>query len=220
MKKLMPLMLLAVSGLLAGCASTIRSDVTAFHAWPAELQDKSFVFDHQKDQKEPQAQMLPVGELEYQSYQQLLRTELQRLGFIEAANAQAAALRVGFDYDVRVRDVRLIQPVLVDPYWYGAGFYAPRWHHRGGFYDPFYEPFWYGPPVVAYQQTDYQLYHRQLRVGIKRVSDGKKLYEVTVDSEGSNGALAAVMPYMMRSAFTGFPGKSGVAHQVELPIKD
>lgn len=223
MKKLMPLMLLAVSGLLAGCASTIRSDVTAFHAWPAELQDKSFVFDHQKDQKnqkDQQARMLPVSELEYQSYQQLLRTELQRLGFTEAANAQAAALRVGFDYDVRVRDVRLIQPVLVDPYWYGGGFYAPRWHHRGGFYDPFYDSFWYGPPVVTYQQTDYRLYHRQLRIGIKRASDDKKLYEVTVDSEGSNGALAAVMPYMMRSAFTGFPGKSGVTRQVELPFKD
>jgi hypothetical protein len=211
MKNTLRLALLSIAVLLGGCASTIRSDVTAFHEWPAELRDKSFVFKPDKSLDK---------DLEYQSYQQLLRTALQRLGFTDAASPQAAALRVGFDYQVSVRDVREIQPVLVDPYWYGGGFYAPHFHRRGGFYDPFYDPFWYGPPIVAYQQSDYQLYHRQLHVDIKRAKDGKKLYQVTVQSEGRNPSLAAVMPYMVRSAFADFPGKSGVARQVKLPLKD
>ncbi|NMM26493.1 MAG: DUF4136 domain-containing protein [Glaciimonas sp.] len=209
------LALLAIIVLLSGCASTIRSNVTVFHAWPPESADKSFVFEHKKSLED---------DLEYQSYQRLLRAQLQQLGFTDATNPKTAALRVAFDYGVTVRDVRLIQPVLVDPYGYGGGFYAPRFHRRSSFYnpfyDPFYDPFWYGPPVVAYQQIDYQLYHRQLHVGIVQARDGKKLYDVTVDSEGRNSALASVMPYMMRSAFVGFPGTSGVARQVELPVKD
>lgn len=211
MKNTLRLALLSSAVLLAGCASTIRSDVTVFHEWPAELQDKSFVFEQDKSLDDA---------LEYQSYQHLLRTELQRLGFTDAASPKAAALRVGFDYQVSVRDVREIEPVLVDPYWYGGGFYAPRFYRHGGFYDPFYDPFWYGPPIVAYQQSDYRLYQRQLHVDIKRARDGKKLYAVTVHSEGRNPSLAAVMPYMVRSAFVDFPAKSGVARQVKLPLKD
>lgn len=213
MKNYVRVALLALSIVLSGCTSiaTIRSDVTVFHAWPTELSDKSYAFAHEKSQE---------GDLEYQSYQQLLRAELQRLGFTETADTKAAALRVAFDYDLKVRDVRVIQPIWVDPYGYGSGFYAPRLHRFGGFYDPFYDPFWYGPPVLTYQQIDYQLYSRQLHVGIVQARDGKKLYEVTVTSEGRNGALAFAMPYMMRSAFADFPGKSGVARQVEIRFKD
>ena len=219
MKNLLRPALLVMVALLAGCASTFRSDVTVFHAWPAELPDKSFAFELEKS---------PEGTLEYQFYQQLVSAELHRLGFTAALSAPAAALRVALDYDIQGRDVRVVQPVLVDPYWYGGAFYASPYHRHGGwhsgfygsFYGPFYDPFWYEPPIVAYQQSDYRVYHRQLHIVITRSGDGKKLYDVTVTSEGRNGSLAAAMPYMVRSAFADFPGKSGVARQVELPIKD
>ncbi|MGV8892668.1 MAG: DUF4136 domain-containing protein [Burkholderiaceae bacterium] len=203
--------LLVLCVLLSGCAATIRSEVTVFQAWPADVPDKSFVFEQKKSLE---------GDLEYQSYQQLVRSELQRLGFTDAATAKEAALRVAFDYDVKMRDVRVIQPVWVNPYGYGGGFYGPRFYRHGGFYDPFYDPFWYTPPVVAYQQFDYQLYRRKLHIGIAQASNGKKLYDVTVHSEGRISALASVMPYMVHSAFVGFPGTNGVARQVDLPIKD
>jgi hypothetical protein len=35
----------ALALLLGGCATTIRSDVTTFHKWPAQLPDKTYVFD-------------------------------------------------------------------------------------------------------------------------------------------------------------------------------
>jgi hypothetical protein len=50
--------------------------------------------------------------------------------------------------------------------------------------------------------------------------DGKKLFDVTVNSDGDNGSLAFAMPYMVRSAFTDFPGKSGVPHRIDLKIKE
>lgn len=198
-------LVLAASIALAGCASTIRSEVTVFHQWPAALPDKSYVFEHRKT---------PQGELEYQSYQQLVRAELRRLGFTDAASPKAAALRVAFDYAIQVHEVRMVQPVLADPYWYGNGFYAPRYYGRGGFYDPF----WYGPPV-AYQHTDYLLYHQQLHLSISQARNGAQLYDVTVDSESRNPSLAATMPYLVRSAFADFPGQSGVVRRVELPLE-
>ncbi|MEG1118353.1 MAG: DUF4136 domain-containing protein, partial [Janthinobacterium sp.] len=67
MKRYLTIMMAALTVLLTGCATTIRSDVTVFHEWPAQLQDKSYVFE------------APAAEndtLEYRSYQNLVRAEL------------------------------------------------------------------------------------------------------------------------------------------------
>ena len=45
MKRLMIAAGAAFTMLLTGCATTIRSDVTTFHQWPAQIEDKSYVFD-------------------------------------------------------------------------------------------------------------------------------------------------------------------------------
>jgi len=198
--------------LLGGCASVVQNDVVAFHEWPADLQDKSYVFDHRP--KQP-------NNLEYQRYQGLVAGELHRLGFTPAANLQAANLKVAFDYTIDARDVTVVQPVYGDPYWpywYGIPYYGRRWR---GHYSPFHDPFWPpGPVITGYQESQYQVYQRHLVVTISRGRDGKKLYEVSVDSSGGNGSLAFAMPYMVRAAFRDFPGKSGVPHRVNLKIDE
>lgn len=193
--------------LLAGCATTIRSEVIAFNEWPADLPDKSFVFERTKEQE---------NDLEYRNYENLVRQELLRLGFVEAADPRSARLKVTVSYSIHVRDVRVVQPVIVDP-WYGPPFFGPNWGYG---YSPFYDPFWYGPPIVEQRESRYQLFTRQLRIVIAQAADSKRLYDVSVASEGTNGALAAVMPYMIRSAFTDFPGPSGVPRQVDLKMKN
>jgi hypothetical protein len=215
MKRALPLIFLAALALLlGGCAApTIRSEVTAFHEWPAQLPDKSFTFERSRAQD---------NDLEYRNYENLVRAELLRLGFNDAAAAAKAALRVSLAYRVTDRDVRIVEPVVVNPGWgppYYGPYYGPHWPYR--YYDPFfYDPFWYSPPVVSYQESNFRLYRRQLQIGITRASDGKKLYDVTVTSEGKTPSLAAVMPYMVKSAFADFPGKSGVPRQVELEFKE
>src|SRR3569833_2536274 len=68
--------------LAVGCASpVIRSQVTAFHEWPADLPDKSFTFERTADQE---------NNLEYRNYEQLVQAELLRLGGAGAARAGAA----------------------------------------------------------------------------------------------------------------------------------
>ncbi|TCS38409.1 uncharacterized protein DUF4136 [Paucimonas lemoignei] len=215
MKRGFPLMFVALLAiLLAGCSTpTIRSEVTAFHEWPAQLADKSFTFERSNAQN---------NDLEYRNYENLVRAELLRLGFTDASAAAKAALKVNLAYRITDRDVRVVEPVVVNPGGWGppyGPFYGPRWPYR--YYDPFwYDPFWYSPPVVSYSESNYRLYHRQLQVGITRAADGKKLYDVTVVSEGRSPSLAAVMPYMVKSAFADFPGRSGVPHQVTMEFKD
>jgi hypothetical protein len=201
--------MLAISGtLLGGCAttSTIKSEVTAFHEWPQSLPSKSYVFERTKEQNDS---------LEYRNYENLVRAELNHLGFTEAPASTKPFLKASISYSISGRDVREMYPVVVDPYWP-----APMWRgYYGPFHRPFYDPFWYGPPIVEQRVSQYELYTRRLRVVLAQMSDGKRLYETTVVSEGRNGSLATVMPYMVHSAFADFPGKSGVPHQVELKIE-
>lgn len=204
---------LAVCMLLVGCAApTIRSDVTTFHEWPAELPAKTYVFERSREQD---------NNLEYRSYENLVRAELQRLGFIEAAPNTQPALKVTLSYRLSERDVRVVQPVIVHASpGFGHPFYGPRWPGMR-FYDPFFpDPFWHTPVVTGYEDRSYRVYTRQLNVRIARMADGRKLFDVTVVSEGGNPSLARVMPYMIKSAFSEFPGRSGVPRRVELPFRE
>jgi hypothetical protein len=204
------ILILCAAALLAACAGpSIRSDVTVFQEWPADLANKSFVFERSKDKD---------NNLEYRSYENLVRAELLRLGFQEAGVDVKPALKVNLDYGTDERDVRVVEPVVVSPGW-GPPYYGPYWPHR--FYDPFFaDPFWYGPPVTEYRDVSYRVYRRHLHIVIARAGDGKALYDVSVRSEGRTPSLAAVMPYMVRSAFADFPGKSGTTRQIDLPFND
>lgn len=213
MKRIISLCLASLLLLLGGCATVVSSNVTAFNEWPADLPNKSFVFEHTEAQS---------NDLEYRNYEGLVRTELQRLGFVQQ-DGGAAQLKVALKYDISARDVHVVEPVVADPMWYGAygpygwgrpGFYGPR------YYDPFYSPFMYAPQVIGQREYDYQLFLRRLNVTITRAAGGQKLYDVSVSSEGKMGSLPAIMPYLVRSAFTDFPGKSGVPHVVKLKVED
>jgi hypothetical protein len=204
----------AMSLLLAGCATTIRSDVTAFHQWPAELQDKSYAF---------QAPAPPEDTLEYRSYLNLVRGELTRLGFSEAAGAEAAKLRVAMRFSTVDRPVRVLE--AFDPFWGGPGYWPGRYGYRHGYpwgyprmagFRPFYDPFMYGP--MNLRESVRHDYERQLQVAIS-TADGKRLFEVTVHNTSDTAATPAVMPALVTSAFAGFPGQSGVPRHVELKVE-
>lgn len=213
-------LLLALPLLLAGCASTIRSEVTAFHQWPSSLADKSFAFER----TDAQAQSL-----EYRSYEAQVGNALIQLGMHASEASVAAALRVKFDTSINGRDVRIVETVLVDPWygtpWYGPGAFGPSafgpyWGGWPGAGYPFYSPMWPSMPVAREQERRYTVFHRELTIKITAAADGQPLYEVTVRSVGKEANLAKVMPYLVQSAFADFPGKSGVPRVVELKMKE
>ena len=208
-------LLLTLPLLLTGCASTIRSEVTAFHQWPTTVPAPSFVFERTDTQTQS---------LEYRSYEALVRGALQQQGLHEAGANEKAALQVTLDAGISGRDVRIVETVLVDS-WYGTPWMGPRafgpyWGGWPGVAYPFYSPMWPSMPVAREQERRYTVFHRQLTIKIKAAADGQPLYDVTVRSEGKEGNLAKVMPYLVQSAFADFPGKSGVPRVVELKMKE
>ncbi|QYF91790.1 DUF4136 domain-containing protein [Massilia sp. PAMC28688] len=216
MKRLFMAAAASLSLLLGGCATTIRSDVTTFHEWPAAMADKSYAFDA------PQAQ---EDTLELRSYQGLVRKELARLGFREAASGSTPNLKVAMRFMTTDIPVRVIEPMYPMQYHprigFGHPFYRPYWGGRrywGGWYSPFYDPFWTGIP--AYTVSVQHHYKRELQLAIKSANDGRRLFDVTVHNTSRERSTPVVMPALVQSAFTGFPGVSGVARTVELKRED
>ena len=211
MKRLMIAATAALTLLLGGCATTIRSDVTTFHQWPEQLPDKTYVFD---------APPVQDDTLEWRSYQNMVRGELARLGFQDAGAAGTPSLQVSMRFMTVDVPVRVIEPVYshFDHYWMPrTAFmrpYRPGYGYWRGWHSPFYDPFWYGTPM--YQESIVHHYKRELQVGIKSIKDGKRLFDVTVNNLSRTMSTPQVMPALVHSAFAEFPGVSGVARTVEL----
>ena len=198
----------ALALLLGGCATTYRSDVTTFHQWPAQMADKSYVFEVPPQQDDT---------LEWRSYQELVRGELARLGFRDA-NGATPALRVSMRFTTTDIPVRVLEPVM-SPFYSPMVHPMPRFGYRGfhrrywgGWYSPFYDPFW----SPAYQVSIEHQYRRELQVSIKQASDARRLFDVTVHNTSRELSTPQVMPALVRSAFADFPGPSGAARRVEV----
>jgi hypothetical protein len=202
MKKI--LALVAAAGLfLSGCATTLHSNVMAFNDWPADLPDKTYVFETPAP---------PEDTLEYRSYLGLVNNELARLGFTPASDPAAAKLKVGMHFRTIDQPVRVMQ--AYDPFWGGPGYWG-RGYARGPFYRPYYDPFFGGPMEI--DESIQHVYERQLRVTING-TDGKKLFDATVSNASRVQATPRVMPALVQSAFAAFPGRSGQPYRIDIKI--
>jgi hypothetical protein len=208
MKRLLVAAGAAVTLLLGGCATTIRSDVTTFHQWPAQMAEKSYAFEIPPPQDDT---------LEMRSYQELVRAQLARLGFHDSG-ANKPALLVSMHFTTTDVPIQIIQP---DPF-----FFSPRYtfvgRHRlyagGGWYrSPYYDPFW---NPGAYNVEIEHRYQRELRVAIRSADDGKRMFDVTVRNVSSQLSTPKVMPALVHSAFEGFPGPNGKARRIVLQEKN
>jgi hypothetical protein len=199
----------AVTLLLGGCATTIRSDVTTFHQWPAQMADKSYAFEIPAPQDDT---------LEMRSYQELVRAQLARLGFHDSGASKPALL-------VSMRFMTIDLPVPMVQQANSPFFLTPRYvfvgRHRsyfgGGLYrSAFDDPFW---STASYRVEMDHRYQRELRVAIRGANDGKHMFDVTVRNVSSQMSTPKVMPALVQSAFEGFPGPNGVARRIELEEK-
>jgi len=200
--------------LLSGCATTLHSDVTAFNDWPADIQEKSFAFEAPQGADDT---------LEYRNYQVLVSNELGKLGFVPSADGQQPKLLVGMKFFTIDHPVRVLESddPFMGPYWGGYGGFSRYGRYGwGGYsrfgYSPFYDPWRFGPTLL--QERIKHQYQRELRVTINSTA-GRKLYDVTVQNTSSVQATPHVMPALVQSAFTGFPGQSGVPRRIDIKIE-
>jgi hypothetical protein len=206
MKRILITAAASMTLLLGGCATTVRSNVTTFNQWPAQIADKSYAFEQPSPQE---------NTLEMRSYQELVRNQLARLGFHDSG-AGKPTLLVSMHFtttDVPVRTLYAADPFFYSPARFA--FVGGRRHYWGGWYhSPFYDPFW-GPGPVYEERVVHQ-YHRELKVGIRSEADGKPLFDVTVRNTSRELSTPKIMPALVQSAFEGFPGPNGGARVVEL----
>ena len=208
--RLPQLLAIMALGLLAACAQPFEARVQSFQSMPPE-RGKSFVVQPAVEAK--------TGSLEFAAYAGLVATELQKLGFQQAASAQQADLTVLVDFGVGPGRERIASRPGMGMAggwgwggWGGRGWYGRPW----GFYDPFWGPGWgggWGQPEV-YSFTVYPTF---LEVDILRTADKASLFEGRAETTTRVNDLPSTMPNLVTALFTDFPGASARSTVVKVP---
>lgn len=195
---------------LAGCATPVRSKVTTFHNWPADAAGASFGF-------------LPLpgelGELEQATYQDLVGAELMRHGLRPAQAGESPRFVIELAPDSQELSKQVAEPIwqdapLVVPGYWSGGLWVPpqvRW-------DPF-GPRYVGDRIVTrtFQRSRLRLVIRDAAPLPSATAGGATparrrplaVFEARAVIDDDEPELAALMPYLVRGIFEGFPGASG-----------
>lgn len=181
----------------------LRSEVTSFQQWPANAAAGTYSF------KRVAAQ---ATSLEHKTYEDLARAQLAPMGLAEAPEGSKGRFEVSLDYGIKTRTHVSREPIVNHHnYWH-----PPRHFHHGGWRPGYWAPSPYGPTVVGYRNVSQDVSTRRLRVDI---SEGAaKVFEASATSSGANASLGAVMPYLIRSVFDGFPGTNGQQRVLDFDI--
>lgn len=217
--RLAALLLAAATLALAGCASTasVQTQVSQFNQWPANAQGASFSVS-----TAAQGASAQWGDLQRQNYEQQLAQALQAQGLQPAAAGQSARFHAQMRLDSREDKINISEPIYGPPYYgpYGHGFGHYGWPHywEDGVFG---RRFW-GPPAY-YGQRQYQrpVASHLLSVRIQDSSQNNStVYEANAQYQGSPPDINALMPYLIRSAFSDFPGQNGKTRQLEFKLPE
>jgi len=212
---LLALCLLGV--LLGGCTTTmVLSHVTVFHELSTAPQDVKYAFLRSPHQE---------GSLEHKAYEQMVREQLSKRGFLEVPVAQAnVAVFLSYQIDDG-KTVISSYPIFGQTGVAGSQTYGNIYSTSRGTAS-FSATTAYTPSIGVVgtgNRSDLQ-YTRKVQLDIldRQLLDNgtvSKIYEGKVTSVGSSGQLTRVMPYMLRSLFQEFPGRSGATKDIELRLR-
>lgn len=209
-KWLAPLALVA----LAGCttAAPFRANVSRFQAQLPAPQGQSFAIKA--------ADAANDGGIEFSQYAGLVSAEMQKLGYVAAAQGAPADLTVKLGYGVdKGKERRVVhQDPFYDPFWgYGRGFYGHPYGgygRRGGlrYMNGWYDPFLFGGHGFGYGGYDvsnYTVYTSGLDLKIEKSATGERLFEGKAEAKSRSDRLPYLVPNLVAAMFTDFPGNSG-----------
>jgi hypothetical protein len=196
--------LLLFVGVLAGCITTssVSARVTSFQEWPPNTTGQRYRF--------VSADPSQNNNLEYQNFQDMVRSGISPTGLVEAQAGQSARFDVLFKYGVTQTQVNIRQPY--NPYFYGGygpGFYGDR--YWGGPWGGYWGPNWVDVPMAAYRNV--------LTVEIRDNSQGgKEVYRAMAYSVSESDRLLNIMPYLVRAIFDNFPANNGAEREISYPV--
>lgn len=185
---------------LGGCASSFKSDVSSWHQLPPP-NGESFVIIAKDPAKRTS--------IEFAHYAEQVSQRLQAIGYRPVRSDEQAMLVVRVDYGVSTGRTEIKSYGSYMGMGYGRGLYG-----YGYGYGP--HPYYYGGFDTG-DIRSYAVYSRYLEMEIASANNAlTNLYESKVISDGKNKRLEEVMPYLVESMFTDFPGPSGVTREVVL----
>ncbi|MBL8631442.1 MAG: DUF4136 domain-containing protein [Rhodospirillaceae bacterium] len=196
---------------LAACVSPkyVTSDVTRFHTLPASPSGQTFAITAlNRDQEQS---------LEYRQYADLVNAKLTALGLKQFTGGTGKAdyvVTLNYDVDGPSPDVRSRASNVSVGFGYGTGYWGRRnaWAF-GGAYEPWPD---------NYTNTE-QIYLRRVELTMYKGSTyatdkAERVFEGRALSEGLNGQLSPVMPYILDAIFQDFPGASGSTRTVRVQV--
>lgn len=177
---------------LSGCSAVFSAQVSRYEVWPERTTGESYWIAPEGDQ---------VNNLQFDTYADTVRAALGPTGLVGAANRAAARFIVHLDYGSA--PARVWRQQFVDPYFY-PGFHRP-WGPWGG-----------GPMI---ESVPVEVARMSLTVRIDDMKQqGREVYRATARTDGRPDTLGAVMPYLARAVFDGFPGRNGEVIAVRYPL--
>ena len=200
---------------LTGCANFIETKVSIFHELESSLSKVTYALVPTKEQEDS---------LEYQSYANLVKIELEKRGMTEAPYNQAKyAIFMFYGID-NGKEVITSYPI-VGPTGTGSSYTSGTVNSYGNMatysgtthYLPTYG-------VVGTGSMSDTVFTRYLNIDIINIANSgngkvKKVYEGKAISLGATGQLVSVMPAIVKSVFEDFPGKSGSSRTIQQPFE-
>ena len=206
--------------LLAGCANTLRTQVTNFQAWPQDAAGSSFSVSTVTSGESGK-----WGELERQSYETQLAQALQTQGLKPVAAGSKARFQATLRLDTRSENRTYSEPVYLPAY---AAPYGNSYWGGGLWGNPYYEDGVFARqwmPVYAgerrySQQIDFHLLSvrivDQARKGAS--GEGAVVFDAAAQYAGEPMPMPQLLPYLMRSVFDAFPGQNGQVKQLQFDL--
>jgi hypothetical protein len=204
---------------LAACASPFRADVSRFESQLPAPQGQTFAVVAD----DPSL----AGGLEFDMYARQVASELERVGYVQAASPDAATLLVRFDYGVDTGRERVVSTpgFYRDPFfapWYGYGRSAFRGAWGYGWHPGFFGGWGGGWGGGGWGQDvrSYPVFTSGIELKIDRAADGQRLFEGKAQAVSPSNRLQYLVPNLVEAMFTDFPGNSGETVRISIKPED
>jgi hypothetical protein len=205
---------------LVGCAR-VETNVSRFHTMADVAPTATYYVMPTTEQERS---------LEWQQYANAVSQEMMARGYRPASFSSAdllVFLHFGIDGGQTTTSALPMYGQTGGGTSYSSGTLYGTSGYRATPYSGTYSGTTYTPPtygVTGYIPVQKTTYSRALKINIydnKRSTPEKLVpkFEATATSRGEQSSLSEVMPYMIKSVFQDFPGKSGESKSVVLQIK-
>lgn len=211
MKTLLTIMLFAIQLMLLGCAHVV-SNVTSFHELPSNGLDRTYKFLPMEGQD---------GKIEYEVYANRISKKLEGYNYILEKGSVDPDYFVLFNYGIggggTISGSMPIYGQTGGGTSYTSGTVSTNYGGYGSYSGTTYSMPTFGQVgsiPYSIRQHDRVLNLKIISSKESKAGKAKVVYEGRVQSSGSSGEIAVVLPSMIEALFRDFPGNSGKTKRI------